>query len=152
MRLWGLTCACVVVRAPAHLSTVSANTNTKCDSSLLQFGLLTDVTMLNLGINAFTGTTPTEIGRLTKLTSGSGFDGFLATNQLVGEAPTQLGLLTDFERYFFISKNQFTGSLPSELGSLTKMTSVYAVDGEFDSTLPTQIGRLSKMRYCLKAR
>ena len=44
--------------------------NNKCVSQHLQFGLLTDVTELNLGRNEITGTMPSEIGYMTKLVSG----------------------------------------------------------------------------------
>ena len=56
----------------------------------LQFGLLTDVTELNLGRNEITGTMPSEIGYMTKLVTGGDY-GMVCSNMLTGSLPTELG-------------------------------------------------------------
>ena len=58
----------------------------------LQFGLLTDVTELNLGRNEITGTMPSEIGCMAKLVLGGNY-GMVISNQLTGSLPTELGNL-----------------------------------------------------------
>ena len=63
------------------------------NSPHLQFGLLTDVTELNLGRNEITGTMPSEIGCMTKLVTGGDWDGMVYSNQLTGSLPTELGNL-----------------------------------------------------------
>ena len=68
--------------------------NNTCDlPPVLKFGLLTDVTKLNLGSNSFTGTFPSEIGRMTKLVTGGDWDGLVCSNKLTGPMPTELGQL-----------------------------------------------------------
>ena len=60
---------------------------------------MTDVTELNLGLNTFTGTLPSEIGRMTKLVTGGGWDSFVASNKLKGPLPTELGQLDQMAAY-----------------------------------------------------
>ena len=64
----------------------------------LQFGLLTEVTELNLGRNEFTRTMPSEIGCMTKLVTGGGW-GLVASNQLTGTLPTELGNLDQMTQW-----------------------------------------------------
>ena len=67
------------------------------NSPHLQFGLLTDVTELNLGLNEITGTLPSEIGCMTKLVTGGSY-GFVLSNQLTGTVPTELGNVDQMTR------------------------------------------------------
>ncbi len=63
------------------------------------------VTWLNLASNQLTGTIPTEIGSLTNLTSLN-----LGSNQLTGTIPAEIGSLTNFARYR-LSGNKYTGAI-----------------------------------------
>ena len=55
-----------------------------------QFGRLTDATIFNLGTNDMTGTVPTELGNMVKVSS---FD--LSMNTLTAALPTELGQVSD---------------------------------------------------------
>lgn len=78
-----------------------------------ELALLSDnLLALSLEFNSITGTIPTALGSLTKLTRLA-----LHDNAMVGGIPTQVGnlaALTSLE----VGRNQLTGSLPSELGRL----------------------------------
>ena len=55
-----------------------------------QFGLMTEVTKWDLGLNEFTGQLPSQIGLMTKLSTGGdlGGDRFLRANELISTVPT----------------------------------------------------------------
>ena len=86
--------------------------NNKCDFPHLQFGLLTDVTELNLGNNEMTGSIPTEIGCMPKVVTG-GSAGFMGSNALTGSVPTELGALVQMTSYVGLHGNKLSSTLPT---------------------------------------
>ena len=62
----------------------------------------------------FTGSLPSQFGRLTALSN----DFHLEGNKLSGSVPSQLGNLLLISSAFYLSENSLTGILPSELGRL----------------------------------
>ena len=78
----------------------------------LQFGLLTDVTELILGLNEITGTMPSEIGCMTKLVTGGGW-GLVRDNELTGSLPTELGNFYQMVDRMNLQGNKFTSTFPT---------------------------------------
>ena len=70
--------------------------------------MLTDVKVVNLNEIGLTGTLPTQLGSITKLSYGNG--GCLGANALTGTIPTQLGRWLDYEYYFTVTANFLTGT------------------------------------------
>ncbi len=97
------------------------------------------VTWLNLASNQLTGTIPTEIGSLTNLTSLN-----LGSNQLTGTIPAEIGSLTNLAS-LRLSGNQFTGAIPTEIGSLANLTSLNLYSNQFTGTIPAEIGNLTNL-------
>ena len=79
----------------------------------LQFGLLTDVTELELSNNEFTGTLPSEIFAMTKIETGGG-NGLVRASDLTGTVPTEIGRVTKMT-YFMVSWGSTRKSNPKEV-------------------------------------
>ena len=88
-------------------------------------GLLTEVTMLNLGQNSLTGTAPTQLGCLTKLTTGGPY-GFLQSNLLSGTLPSELGYYVQMNSELTLHNNKFDGTLPTGWCFETGVATAYA--------------------------
>mmetsp|Transcript_37241 Transcript_37241/g.100721 ORF Transcript_37241/g.100721 Transcript_37241/m.100721 type:complete len:1496 (-) Transcript_37241:574-5061(-) len=139
-----------------------------------EFGLLTEVTDLNLGRNSFTSTIPTELANMVKLQSGgeagayglvmwnsltgniptelgAGWSNFtsefdLNSNKLTGPIPTELGLMSKLDAYFFVHTNSLTSAIPTELGQLVKLSREFDLySNDLTSVIPTQLGLLVNM-------
>ena len=86
--------------------------------------------------SALNGTIPSEIARLSRLTSLS-----LSSSNLSGQVPTELGRLTGLT-LLDLGYNQLTGTLPSELALLTNLdTSLNATleSNNIGGRIPPQI-------------
>ena len=72
----------------------------------------------------------------------------LASVQLVGSIPTELGLLEDTLEELDLSGNSLSGTLPTQLGRLTKLR-VLAADqnGRLSGSVPSHLGQLTGLRY-----
>ena len=70
----------------------------------------------------------------------------LAENQLAGELPAEIGILSELEQLTF-DFNQLTGRVPKELGSLSKLERLSLSVNYFGSSLPSEIGNLSNLRH-----
>ncbi len=95
------------------------------------------VTELALASNQLTGTIPTQLGDLTSLTRL-----WLWANQLTGSIPTELGnlsSLTDLN----LANNQLTGTIPAELGSLASLRRLSLGSNQLTGALPAELGNLS---------
>ncbi|CAB9521181.1 LRR receptor-like serine threonine-protein kinase At4g08850-like [Seminavis robusta] len=86
-----------------------------------------------------TGTIPTEVALLTKLTTL-----WLSSNDLTGPIPTELSRLTELIT-LDLDFNQLTGPLPTGLGSLTELTHLCFWDNDLTETIPTQFGYLTAL-------
>ena len=160
-------CVCVVARPPRP--------------SLLnpppppQFGLLTEVTQLDIGSMLITGALPTQLGMMTKIVTAADTGGFLSNNEHTGETiptelgaltrmtyggtsgflfssklggtiPTQLGRMSQFSSHFHINSNTLSSSIPTQLGACSEMSSRWqAQRNALTGSIPTQLGQLVKM-------
>jgi len=118
------------------------------------------------------GTIPTTVGLLTKLTefdvSNTGkldctnnpwnaplwyYDGYShcedpSNNVITGPIPTEVGLLTKLTK-FWVANNQigFNGAtaIPTEVGLMTEMESFWVSDNHITGPIPTEVGMMTKM-------
>lgn len=91
---------------------------------------------LDLSLNLFSGTIPTEIGLLSSLT-----ELHLDGNGLEGTLPSELGMLTNTMaiRTF---QNFLNGTLPKELGYLTSMKEFVSWGNRLSGSLPIEVGNM----------
>mmetsp|Transcript_43133 Transcript_43133/g.116481 ORF Transcript_43133/g.116481 Transcript_43133/m.116481 type:complete len:785 (-) Transcript_43133:452-2806(-) len=86
----------------------------------------------------YTGTLPTEIGLLTKVTSLK-----LQRSGFTGAIPSEMGCMTKIELSFDLFGNAFSSTIPTELGFMTKATyGMRLEESELEGPLPTQFGQL----------
>jgi len=130
------------------------------------FGLLTDLTVLNLAENSFQGELPTVLQALLNLAilditknafTGSLFLAFLGDlqlrqfkatdNRFGGPIPSALGNQTGLDT-LHVERNQgITGTIPTSLGALTALTSFHlGGSGRITGELPAFLPTLTKMR------
>jgi len=116
-----------------------------------------------LNNNLFTGTVPTEIGKLDSL-----IQLYLQTNSLSGPIPTEFGALQSIEYMYLqnnvltgyfpdtisnleslhtisVSRNQLVGTLPSSLATNPNLVSFSAAENSFSGTLPDALGSLKNL-------
>ena len=145
------------------------------DSSDLEWTLSSDIRLLsnlevfNIAGTPLSGSSPTQLGRLSSLIrldlSDTLISGILPThlcqlpnlrwlnlhdNELSGPIPTHLGNLSSSLRWLDLSNNYFNGSLPSELGHLTQLRHLdlsYSYSPDSLPGFPTELGRLSQLTY-----
>lgn len=107
-----------------------------------EFGLLTELTTLNLRENSLTGAVPTELGKLDQMKSTFWLD----ENSLSSTIPTELGNLDQMRSYFGVSKNSLSSAIPTELGKLDRLGSAFYLGSNLlSSAIPTELGKLGHM-------
>jgi Leucine-rich repeat (LRR) protein len=89
-------------------------------------GLLTGLTVFNVGITNLVGSLPSSIGLWTSLTK---FDAFI--NKLVGSVPSSIGSWTNLTE-FTVAFNTFTGTVPREVSKWTSLRYALFYDNNFD--------------------
>ncbi|MHB0968262.1 MAG: leucine-rich repeat domain-containing protein [Thermoanaerobaculia bacterium] len=98
------------------------------------------VALLDLSNNNLTGTIPSDVGSLSKLTMLG-----LYSNSLSGSIPSTVGNLR-LLRYFYLAENDLTGSIPSSLGTLSNLEELYLNNNALSGPLPSSLGSLSKLQ------
>mmetsp|Transcript_249 Transcript_249/g.427 ORF Transcript_249/g.427 Transcript_249/m.427 type:complete len:257 (+) Transcript_249:95-865(+) len=98
-------------------------------------------TCISLALNGqqLTGTIPTELGMLSRLTWLD-----VDVNRLTGTVPSELGSATSLVWLCF-HQNQLTGTVPSELGLLTSLTWLRFYTNQLSGTIPSELGALSRL-------
>ncbi|CAB9528093.1 LRR receptor-like serine threonine-protein kinase [Seminavis robusta] len=96
---------------------------------------------LELHLNTFSGTLPTELSYLQNLQNF-----LLSTNQITGPIPTELFLLTKLER-LRLHTNPMTGSLSAEIGLLSKLTYLSVANLELTGSIPSEVAMASNLRF-----
>mmetsp|Transcript_13744 Transcript_13744/g.29349 ORF Transcript_13744/g.29349 Transcript_13744/m.29349 type:complete len:235 (-) Transcript_13744:300-1004(-) len=84
-------------------------------------------------VKDLTGTIPTQIGELTKVTALR-----LYGNSLDGTIPTEIGLLTDLTE-LELYDNKLTGTIPTEIGKLTKLEELHLEGNKLSGSVPFEI-------------
>ncbi|KAK3238556.1 hypothetical protein CYMTET_51439 [Cymbomonas tetramitiformis] len=99
-----------------------------------------DCAKLNINNVGVTGTIPTEIGQLTRLTRLK-----LANNDMQGTIPSEIGKLTLHNRQMSLQNLGLAGTLPTELGAVTSTRAMLFGGNSFSGTLPTELGELRSL-------
>ncbi len=86
---------------------------------------------LDLSANQLVGNIPTDIGIVNSLYSLN-----LSNNQLSGSIPVELGNLS-FLTEIFLNNNQLTGSIPSEIGDIPFLFTLVLHSNQLTGNLPT---------------
>jgi len=98
-----------------------------------------NTTELNLYNNNLTGSIPSEIGNLTRLTYL-----YLSNNNLTGPIPSEIVNLTNLT-YLDLSYNQHTDSIPPEISNLTNLTKLILENNQLTGSIPSEIGNLTNL-------
>ena len=104
-----------------------------------EFGNLSALMTLVLGVNQLSGDIPGELGNLTNLQALG-----LGVNQLSGEIPGELGNLTNLQG-LVLGVNQLSGEIPGELGNLTNLQGLDLSGNELVGSIPAELGNLSNL-------
>ena len=88
---------------------------------------------LDASINLVSGTIPTEIGLLSKLSSLS-----FSENMLTGPLPTEIGLLTKLTT-LLLDRNSLAGPLPTEIGKLSSLATLQLNANLFTGAIPNEL-------------
>ena len=126
----------------------------------LEVGLLTSLTVLDLGNNSITGSLPSTIGLLTNLQQlnlpGRTTSALppsqrksrslrQQTNNLSASLPSEVGSLTALQR-MNLQGNSFSGSIPTQIGKLLNLQELNLSDNQFQGDIPVQLGFLEQMK------
>ncbi|XP_031255242.1 receptor-like protein 9DC3 [Pistacia vera] len=161
----------------SHLQWLNLNHNIFYDPPISSvFGLLRDLTHLNLSTSGFSGLVPSEISHLSKLVSVDlGFNGLrfepqnfalLESNgvfsavqleqstQVVGslftsfkgEIPHAVGNLKFLEG-IFLSSCSFTGPIPASFGNLTQLTDLWLDENALTGQVPSSMSKLEQLTH-----
>ncbi|XVF83237.1 hypothetical protein PTKIN_Ptkin16aG0118300 [Pterospermum kingtungense] len=88
---------------------------------------------LYIGGTQISGSIPTEIGNLVKLTHIRIYD-----SSLTGNIPTSIGKLQNVGQ-FDLSMNRLSGNIPSSIGNLSQLLSLYLNDNNFEGRIPLRL-------------
>ncbi|AQK81527.1 LRR receptor-like serine/threonine-protein kinase EFR [Zea mays] len=128
-------------------------------------GNLTYLELLDLNRNQPSGSIPSSIGRLRRLTylglcDNGGVGGeipdslrnctgltvvYLNNNSFVGGIPTWLGTFQNLS-YLYLSQNSLSGEIPPSLGNLTKLQILTLDQNLLEGPIPEGLSRLSSMQ------
>jgi hypothetical protein len=95
---------------------------------------------LVLAYNRWTGTIPSSLGLLTKLTY---FDA--QSNSLSGTIPSSLSSLSLLQ-VFYVGINKLVGTIPLELGRWTSATVLSLFDNQISGQIPSELGNMSMLK------
>ncbi len=98
------------------------------------------VNTISLGQNNLTGELPKELALLTEVKNF-----WLNQNSISGKIPKELGSLQKMES-LALSFNKFTGSIPIELFSLNAITNISLESNLIEGQIPTEIGKLINLK------
>ena len=104
-----------------------------------QLGSLTNLTLLDLKLNALSGSIPAELGNLANLARLD-----LSENNLTGPIPPELGNLANLS-WADLRRNALTGPIPPELGSSRDLIFLRLDRNDLTGTVPAELGNLAKL-------
>ncbi|XP_078166282.1 uncharacterized protein LOC144560950 isoform X3 [Carex rostrata] len=108
-----------------------------------EVGKLTGLTTLGLSQTFIEGTIPKEIGNLENL---GGL--YLNGNMLSGEIPSTFGNLTKMNA-LHLENNAFTGSIPHELSNMQLLNTLYLSNNKFIGSIPKELFSLNSLSVIL---
>jgi hypothetical protein len=94
---------------------------------------------MELSYNSFSGSIPSELGKLSKLVSME-----LHENSLSGSIPSELGLLSSITS-ILLSNNSLDGTIPSEIGQLSSLKNMKLSNNSLGGFIPSELGQLSSL-------
>ncbi|XP_041011559.1 MDIS1-interacting receptor like kinase 2-like [Juglans microcarpa x Juglans regia] len=97
---------------------------------------LSQLSVLNLGSNQFSGIIPLEVGKLMNLNVL-----IFSNNLLQGSIPSNIGYLTNLS-VLNLGSNHLSGSIPPELGKLKSLTELRLNLNNLTSSIPASLGDL----------
>jgi Leucine-rich repeat (LRR) protein len=99
------------------------------------------ITAVNLASNNLLGQMPPELGLLSsRLTSLD-----LSSNMIVGRLPSETTLLAGLTT-LNLSRNGLSGPLPSQIGEMKSIEKFFINNNKFSDTIPVEIGLWSNLR------
>lgn len=106
-------------------------------------GNLVGLTSLGLfgSSNVWSGTLPSEIGRLSKLVSLR-----LDRGRVFGSIPASIGGMTSLTM-ISISETSMSGTVPTIIGTLSRLASVFLEMNRFSGSIPASIFALPRLRF-----
>jgi hypothetical protein len=102
-------------------------------------GDLTDLYVLRIDQNNFTGTIPPSLGKLTGLNTLG-----LSFNDLEGPIPPELASIPTLY-YVVLSENRLTGPIPHEFGTATDLGLLDLSHNQLEGSIPADLGNLPNL-------
>ncbi|KAJ9556516.1 hypothetical protein OSB04_011130 [Centaurea solstitialis] len=103
------------------------------------FGNLTQLVILDLSWNNFSGSIPISFGNLTSLRVL-----ILSNNILNGVLSFEVGKLQHLEM-LDLRNNSLTGNIPEEIGNLTKLRKFYLANNHFSGGIPSSVADMKDL-------
>ena len=129
---------------PASLGNLTNLEVLRLDSNLfsghipVELTNLTKLTRLNMQNNRLDGPIPDDIGNLTELDSL-----VLSQNSLTNDIPSSIQNLANLE-HLSLDSNELTGSIPN-LARMTSLEGLYLSNNNLTGSIPTALGRLTSL-------
>eukprot|EP00250_Pteridium_aquilinum_P007008 c16807_g1_i1 orf=507-3563(-) len=132
---------CTCTNSTCHVTTLYVATLNLVGGIPLEIMNFTQLQLLNMGYNLFSGPIPAQLGTLTQLQNID-----FGINQLSGSLPPVFGNLTNLVT-LGIGSNYLSGTFPKELGQLESLTGLYMDVSGLSGQLPVEFGRLTNLQY-----
>eukprot|EP01018_Ginkgo_biloba_P029422 Gb_11994 [translate_table: standard] len=100
-----------------------------------QIANLTNLTLIDLSFNNFTGRIPPALGRLQKLERL-----YLGANKLEGSIPSEIGLQTGLG-LLSLSRNMLSGGIPRTFANLKQLRRLYLYNNHLSGNIPASLGQ-----------
>ncbi|KAJ7976781.1 Leucine-rich repeat receptor-like tyrosine-protein kinase [Quillaja saponaria] len=149
------------------LTYFEADNNNLSGEIVSEFAQCSNLTLLNLASNGFTGRIPPEIEQLMNLQelilSGNSLFGDipnsilrcknlnkleLSNNRFNGTIPNEICNMSRLQ-YLLLSENSMRGEIPHEIGNCAKLLELQMGSNYFTGTIPSDIGHIRNLQIAL---
>ncbi|TPX64167.1 hypothetical protein CcCBS67573_g08482 [Chytriomyces confervae] len=103
-------------------------------------GAMTKLTIIDIGLNGLTGEIPSSISQMSALQ-----EMYIGFNKLSGEIPSSVSSMASHLRVINMSNNKLTGPLPTSYGALTLLTELELQNNMLTGTIPSEYGSFTRM-------